>query len=139
MSIDTDEPREARTHFEIERLLPRATLLRVVLDTGRTHQIRVHLAAIEHPVCGDPQYGTGGDLRPAPPIPARRAAGLCPSRDRASDVDVRSPLPDDLVAALAPSPRPARDKRRGGPSKAAPPMLLANRPPEVGEGRFGSR
>src|SRR5207302_1837238 len=41
MSIDTDEPREARTHFEIERMLPHSTLLRVVLDTGRTHQIRV--------------------------------------------------------------------------------------------------
>ena len=57
MSIDTDEPREARTHFELERLLPSATLLRVVLETGRTHQIRVHMAAIGHPVCGDPQYG----------------------------------------------------------------------------------
>ena len=52
MSIDSDEPREARTHFEIERLLPHATLLRVVLETGRTHQIRVHMAAIGHPVCG---------------------------------------------------------------------------------------
>ena len=58
MSIDSDEPREARTHFEIERLLPATALLRVMLETGRTHQIRVHLAAIGHPVCGDPQYGT---------------------------------------------------------------------------------
>ena len=57
MSLDTDEPREARTHFEIERLLPGATLLRVVLETGRTHQIRVHMAAIGHPVCRRPQYG----------------------------------------------------------------------------------
>ena len=51
MSIDTDAPREARTHFEIERLLPTSALLRVMLDTGRTHQIRVHMAAIGHPVC----------------------------------------------------------------------------------------
>ena len=58
-SIRTDKPRAARTHFEIERRLPRTTLLRARLETGRTHQIRVHLSAIGHPVCGDPQYGGG--------------------------------------------------------------------------------
>jgi 23S rRNA pseudouridine1911/1915/1917 synthase len=62
-SIRSDKPREARTHFEVEAAYPRTTLLRVTLETGRTHQIRVHLAAIEHPVCGDRQYGGGASGR----------------------------------------------------------------------------
>jgi 23S rRNA pseudouridine1911/1915/1917 synthase len=99
MSIDTDDPREARTHFEIERLLPRAALIRVVLDTGRTHQIRVHMAAIGHPVCGDPQYGTAGEFGLRRQfLHAARLAFTHPVTGEA--VDVRSDLPQDLQAAV---------------------------------------
>jgi 23S rRNA pseudouridine1911/1915/1917 synthase len=60
MSTRTDAPREARTHFELVEALPRTSLLRVTLETGRTHQIRAHMAAIGHPICGDFPYGGGG-------------------------------------------------------------------------------
>lgn len=100
MSIDSDDPREARTHFEIERLLPATALLRVVLETGRTHQIRVHLAAIGHAVVGDPQYGTAGQLGLSRQfLHAARLAFEHPVTDE--PIDVTSPLPDDLVAAFA--------------------------------------
>ena len=100
MSIDADEPREARTHFEIERLLPASTLLRVMLETGRTHQIRVHMAAIGHPVLGDRQYGIPGRYGLERQfLHATRLAFEHPVTHE--PVDVSSPLPADLVAALA--------------------------------------
>jgi 23S rRNA pseudouridine1911/1915/1917 synthase len=99
MSIDTDAPRAARTHFEIERLLPAVTLLRVILETGRTHQIRVHMAAIGHPVCGDRQYGVPGRYGLTRQfLHAQRLAFEHPVTH--VPVDVSAPLPDDLAAAL---------------------------------------
>jgi 23S rRNA pseudouridine1911/1915/1917 synthase len=98
-STDTDAPREAVTHFEIAETLPAATLLRVRLETGRTHQIRVHLEAIGHPVVGDPVYGRGetyGLQRQF--LHAARLAFDHPADGRR--VEVTSPLPADLAAAL---------------------------------------
>jgi 23S rRNA pseudouridine1911/1915/1917 synthase len=99
MSTDTDEPREARTHFELERALPSSSLLRVRLDTGRTHQIRVHLQAIGHPVCGDPEYGRAGTFGLTRQfLHATRLRFVHPVTGE--EVDVLSPLPADLAAAL---------------------------------------
>ena len=99
MSTDTDTPREARTHFELVEALPATTLLRVRLETGRTHQIRVHLQAIGHPVVGDPEYGTAGLLGLERQfLHAARLAFEHPVTGEA--IDVRSDLPDDLAAAL---------------------------------------
>ena len=61
-SLDTDTPRAAVTHFELVELLPRHALLEIRLETGRTHQIRVHLAAVDLPVAGDNVYGRPREL-----------------------------------------------------------------------------
>jgi 23S rRNA pseudouridine1911/1915/1917 synthase len=99
MSVDTDAAKDAITHFEIERAFPQATLLRVRLQTGRTHQIRVHMRAIGHPVCGDREYGRAGayGLR-RQFLHAARLAFTHPLTG--ARVDVSSPLPIDLQVAL---------------------------------------
>ena len=98
-SLDTEEPREAVTWFEVAETLPEHTLLDVKLETGRTHQIRVHLAAIDLPVSGDPSYGVKGDLGLERQfLHANRLRFVHPVTG--TDIDLESPLPDDLVAAL---------------------------------------
>ena len=98
-STDTEEPKEARTHFELVEALPQHTLLRVRLDTGRTHQIRVHLQAIGFPVTGDPEYGAPGELGLQRQfLHAARLAFTHPVSD--VPVEATSPLPADLAAAL---------------------------------------
>jgi 23S rRNA pseudouridine1911/1915/1917 synthase len=100
MSSDTDDPRDAVTHFALEEALPGTSLLRVTLETGRTHQIRAHLLAIGHPVAGDPEYGTPGLLGLERQfLHAARLAFAHPFTGE--PVDVASPLPADLAAALA--------------------------------------
>jgi 23S rRNA pseudouridine1911/1915/1917 synthase len=91
--------RDARTHFEVIESLPADTLAHARLETGRTHQIRVHFSAIGHPVAGDPEYGTAGRhglerqflhasrLKFTHPVTGER-------------LELTSDLPEDLKAAL---------------------------------------
>ena len=91
--------REARTHFEVIEALPADTLVRARLETGRTHQIRVHFAAIGHPVAGDPEYGTAGRHGLERQfLHARRLALRHPADGR--ELSFESPLPRDLADAL---------------------------------------
>ena len=106
MSIDSAAPRDAVTHFELEELLPRHALLAVRLETGRTHQIRVHLEAIGLPVAGDPVYrgpASGADEAhlglERQFLHARRLSFDHPVTGER--LDVSSPLPDDLEDALS--------------------------------------
>jgi len=108
-SLDTDTPRRAVTHFVLEEALPRTSLLRVTLETGRTHQIRVHLKAIGLPVAGDPEYGRSGGGAAGPagahPLGLERqflhAARLSFTHPITGEqVEVASPLPPDLAGAL---------------------------------------
>ena len=104
ISTETDEPREARTHFAIERALALTSLLRVTLETGRTHQIRAHLKAIDHPVCGDPEYGTSGRFGLERQfLHAARLAFVHPITG--AHVDLGSALPADLAGALTEAER----------------------------------
>ena len=99
VSLDTDTPREAVTEFEVERLWPDRALLRVRLETGRMHQIRVHLAAIELPVAGDAVYGV---REPGLERQFLHAAELAfPHPFGTGRVEVRSELPPDLAEHLA--------------------------------------
>ena len=96
--------RPARTVFHRLARFDAADLLRAHLFTGRTHQIRVHLASIGHPVVGDDTYGGGGGRRLVS-LPPRRhflhAAWLAFRHPATGErIDLRSPLPEDLRSAL---------------------------------------
>jgi 23S rRNA pseudouridine1911/1915/1917 synthase len=91
--------REARTHFEVLETMPGDTLVHARLETGRTHQIRVHFAAIRHPVAGDPEYGTRG--RHGLKRQFLHASRLAFTHPRTEErLEFNSELPADLREAL---------------------------------------
>lgn len=106
-----EDGRHAVTHYRVNRRLAGGTWLDVKLDTGRTHQIRVHMQHIGFPLVGDPTYGRRGapaglapDQReawqrfPRQALHAARLQFQHPLED--TDVDVRSPLPSDIARLL---------------------------------------
>lgn len=99
------EGRSARTDFHRLARFDAVDLLRAELHTGRTHQIRVHLASIGHPVAGDDTYGGGGGRRLLDLPPKRHflhAAWLVFTHPVSGEtLDLRSPLPDELRKSLA--------------------------------------
>jgi 23S rRNA pseudouridine1911/1915/1917 synthase len=98
-SLDTETPRAATTWFELRESLGGRALLELRLETGRTHQIRVHLEAIDLPVCGDPVYGAAGDLGLERQfLHAHRLAFDHPFTGER--IDVVSLFPPELEAAL---------------------------------------
>jgi 23S rRNA pseudouridine1911/1915/1917 synthase len=100
MAVGGRAERPAVTHFELAEPLVGSSLLHLKLETGRTHQIRVHLAAIAHPVVGDRTYGRGGTelgLERQFLHAARLAFDHPMTGER---VELTSRLPDDLQAAL---------------------------------------
>ena len=122
--------REAVTHYRIERRFPAHTLLRVQLETGRTHQIRVHLAHLGYPIVGDPVYG-GRRRVPAgaPPELVAALAGFQRQALHAARLELvhprsgeplqfEAPLPADFVALLAALERAAPAQREAGQRRA---------------------
>ena len=104
MAVVKSGGKEARTHFHVRERFDKCTLLECRLETGRTHQIRVHLASIKHPLAGDPVYGRAksGDPRlDAFPRQALHAWRLA-LRHPASGMDMswESDLPDDFAGLL---------------------------------------
>ncbi len=91
----------AVTHVAVEeRLGTRATFLRCRLETGRTHQIRLHVQAEGHPVLGDPRYG-GAPISPRPPRMALHATLLAFAHPRTGEpLSFTSPWPADLAGWL---------------------------------------
>jgi 23S rRNA pseudouridine1911/1915/1917 synthase len=110
MSVTAPEGRQAVTHVRLLEPLGRFSLVEARLETGRTHQIRVHLAAAGHPVVGDRVYGRRPETLGLERQFLHASRLAFPHPETGEPVEVESPLPDDLRRALD---RARRDVARG--------------------------
>jgi 23S rRNA pseudouridine1911/1915/1917 synthase len=141
---DEEPQKPARTRWRVRERFSGAALLEVELDTGRQHQIRVHLAHVGLPVLGDRVYGRppGGDRSDPrrPMLHARRLAFAHPLTGE--PIDVESPLPADFARALArlrsAEPRtPLGPRPPQGPRSKAEPKERPRRPRRASRGPAG--
>jgi 23S rRNA pseudouridine1911/1915/1917 synthase len=107
-----EEGKRAVTHVEPLAYSKEGSLLRIVLETGRTHQIRVHLAAIGHPLAGDWLYGEKNAARPML---------------HAAELEMTHPLTHQQFRVVAPVPEDFREeaRRRGIPSRFEDEVIAA--------------
>ncbi len=115
MAIAGDEGRVAITHLRRLEDLARFSLVEVRLETGRTHQIRVHLESVGHPVVGDRVYGRREESLGLERQFLHAARLAFPHPETGEPIEVESPLPHDLELALARARRGARDTRSSTP------------------------
>ncbi|MFM7140250.1 MAG: RluA family pseudouridine synthase [Actinomycetes bacterium] len=95
--------RDSITHYETLEAFPYASLLKIELETGRTHQIRVHMSAIKHPCVGDPMYGADPKLAEKLGLTRQwlHATSLTFKHPRTgAEVTFDSPYPQDLASSL---------------------------------------
>ncbi|RAV33230.1 RluA family pseudouridine synthase [Corynebacterium heidelbergense] len=97
-----EDGKHAVTHYETLEAHRQASLLRVRLETGRTHQIRVHFEALHHPLCGDPMYGSDPELNALLGLNRQwlHAVSLGFTHPSGQWMTVKSPYPEDLDRAL---------------------------------------
>jgi 23S rRNA pseudouridine1911/1915/1917 synthase len=103
MAVVATGGRQAVTHWRVLETFPAVQLVEATLETGRTHQVRVHLASLRHPLVGDRTYGADPTLAtrlgvPRPFLHAWRLAFTHPTTG--TRIDLTEPLPPDLQAVL---------------------------------------
>ena len=105
MSVRSRRGKTAVTHWRVVRRYGAVSLLEVSLETGRTHQIRVHLNAIGHPVVGDPVYGGAGRVRGvADPVLRSRLVAMKRQALHAARLDFVHPVTGVPLSVTAPLP-----------------------------------